>query len=63
MSVRNGVNVMNNLFSKFSTSQKIASIIAIAVGLLALGYFGPGIIKAVYEVGYRTGGALAYWLN
>ncbi|WP_461219269.1 hypothetical protein [Lapidilactobacillus salsurivasis] len=54
---------MNNLFSQFSFSQKTTSIFVIVAGLLALLYFGPGIIKGLYEVGYRTGSALASWLG
>jgi hypothetical protein len=54
---------MNNLFSQFSNPQKILSIILILTVLFIICYFGPGIIKGLYEVGYRTGNAIASWVK
>lgn len=54
---------MNNLFSQFSNPQKMVSVILILAVLFIICYFGPGIIKGLYEVGYQTGNAMSSWVE
>lgn len=59
----NEVNTMNKLFSQFLNPPKMISIILILVVLFIIYYFGPGIIKSLYEVGYQTGNAISSWVK
>lgn len=54
---------MNKLFSQFLNPPKMISIILILVVLFIICYFGPGIIKSLYEVGYQTGNAISSWVK
>lgn len=54
---------MNKLFSQFLNPPKMISIILILVVLFIIYYFGPGIIKSLYEVGYQTGNAISSWVK
>lgn len=54
---------MNKLFSQFLNPPKMISIILILVVLFIIYYFGPGIIKSLYEVGYQTGNAISSWVE
>lgn len=40
----------------------ILKFVLIGIGILLLLFFGPGIVKGIYEVGKEVGQAISYWV-
>ncbi|ASY48324.1 hypothetical protein N507_1140 [Lacticaseibacillus rhamnosus DSM 14870] len=38
-------------------------LVAIGVLIMAFWYFSPGILKGIYDAGYRMGQSIALWLK
>ena len=58
----NEVSVIDQ-FARLSFQQKVSLLVAIGVLIMAFWYFSPGILKGIYDAGYRMGQSIALWLK
>ena len=52
-----------SVIDQFAFQQKVSLLVAIGVLIMAFWYFSPGILKGIYDAGYRMGQSIALWLK